>query len=238
MNCNEASTGTEGWNKLQDTMKFRQGFSKASFSQGVLKHVTNAQGKVMSTVTFPTRIMRDLFHRSVEKKDSQYRFYFSYPLQYRAANKQFKTSGVLLRDAGYATEISIDESSLIMYLKYRQRTSGKIQYEYQISDKFDPFDKLDSNALKTNQTKALTGIMIMIKPKYGDNHSPEVLKEFITTYIEKMKQDGTPIPTHTQTYDKVIMLQFSIVEEVDHANDILSNTKSHLMGGTFTHHIL
>jgi hypothetical protein len=238
MNCNEASTGTEGWNKLQDTMKFRQGFSKAPFAQGVLKHVTNGQGKVMSTVTFPTRIMRDLFHRNVEKKDSPLRFYFSYPLQYRAANKQFKTSAVLLRDAGFATEISIDESTLIMYLKYRQRTTGKTQYEYEISEKFDPFDKLDSNALKTNQTKALTKTMIMIKPKYGDNHSPEVLKSLTTAYIEKMKENGTPLPEHTQTYDKVIMMQFRIVEEVDLANDILSDTKTHLMGGTFTHHIM
>ena len=82
----------------------------------------------MSTVTFPTRYQRDLFYKAVEKREERLKFFFSYPLQYRAANKIFRARAVLLRELGMNTDISIDESSLIMYLKYKERSKGRTPY--------------------------------------------------------------------------------------------------------------
>merc|ERR1712059_193005 len=113
------------------------GWLKTPFQLGTLKHRTNPDGKTISTVTFANRTTRDLFHRSIEKKNATIKFFLSHPIEYRAANKQFRARAVILREAGFATDISIDEAL------------GKTPFEFVIADKFDQFDKNDINALVT-----------------------------------------------------------------------------------------
>ena len=174
-NSTVTDSGTAGWNQILDNLRFRQNFMKEPFNTGVLKNINLPGGKQMSTVTFSTRYQCDLFYKAVEKRDQPLKFFFSYQVQYRAANKLFRARAVLLRELGMNTDISIDESSLIMYLKYREKSEGRTPYEYEINSKFDPFDKSDENSLATKTGKKLNMSSILIKPRYGDVYTTQVL---------------------------------------------------------------
>ena len=88
-NATVVDGGVTGWKQILDDLPFRQNFTKQPFRNGILKNIELTGGKYMSTVSFKTKHQRDLFFRSVEKKDTQVKFYHSFPIQYRAANKDF-----------------------------------------------------------------------------------------------------------------------------------------------------
>merc|ERR1712059_171877 len=174
-------------------------------------------------------MMRDLFHRSIEKKNATIKFFLSHPIEYRAANKQFRARAVILREAGFATDISIDEGTLIMYLKYREKALGKTPFEFVIADKFDPFDKNDINALVTKPSKILNKTSILVRPNYGDNHSTESLKAFIQAFDQEMANLGTPLPTFDAIFTRVIVLHFQTPEETIKASELLIENKAKMM---------
>ena len=232
-NGTTTETGTTGWSTILNSIAFRPNFTKVPFSLGTLKHRTNSDGKVISTVTFENRATRDLFHKAVEKKGATTKFFLSYPIEYRAANKHFRARAALLREAGFSTDISIDEGSLIMYLKYRERAVGKTPYEYVISEKFDPFDKNDTNALVTKPSRVLNKTSIMIRPNYGDNHSEDSLRTFITKFDEEMIQLETPLPKFTYIVTRVIMMQFASEDKTSRALSLLTEQKTKMIAANF-----
>ena len=67
-----------------------------------------------------------------------------------------------LRVMGFVINISIDETLLVMFLKYRQKSQDKDRYDYQIYDSYDPFDKesIYNKALKAS--KCLNKISLLI----------------------------------------------------------------------------
>ena len=60
-NSTTSETGTTGWGIILNSIAFRPNFTKTPFSLGTLKHKTNSEGKVLSTVTLENRATRDLF---------------------------------------------------------------------------------------------------------------------------------------------------------------------------------
>ena len=120
-----------------------------------------------------------------------------------------------------------------MYLKYREKAVGKTPFEYVIAEKFDPFDKNDINALVTKPSKVLNKTSIMVRPNYGDSHSIETLKAFTQSFDQEMSNIGTPLPTFSAIFTRVIVLQFNSVEDTAKASDLLTEHKAKMMSGNF-----
>ena len=96
------------------------------------------------------------------------------------------------------TDISIDENSLIMYLKYGEKPDGRTPFEFEISDKFNPFDKNYANTLATKSGKKLNKSSILIKSRYGEVYSIETLAEHLEKFKDEMIQiDPHAFPKHT-----------------------------------------
>ena len=68
-----------------------------------------------------------------------------------------------LRDLCYVTDISIDDKSLIMFLKYKEKIQNKTRYDYELYQSYK--DSEHNKALKSS--KALNKTSILIEPKFG-----------------------------------------------------------------------
>ena len=117
-NSTTTEDGKTGWINLSNTFKFRNNFSKDQFTSGILKTITLPGNKKTSTVTFVTKLEGDLYFRNVEKKYQPIKFFESYPINYRTPNKSLWQKATYLRVLCLLTDMSVDETSLIMYLKY------------------------------------------------------------------------------------------------------------------------
>ena len=198
-------------------LKFRNGFDADKFSSGVLKSIILPENTNFTTVTFKSKTERDLFFRNIKKKDQNIKLFESYPPNYRQANKDMRQMATNLRDLGFITDISIDETSLIMFLKYREKNQNKTRFDFQIYHCYDPFDK-DSEynkALKTS--KPLNKTSLLIKPK----HDTVVTKDSLDFELHKcMQTSNLPLPQSTPTVtNKNILLQFE-------TQGVANNTKT------------
>ena len=81
-----------------------------------------------------------------------------------------------LRDMNFITEITIDESSLIMYLKYREKKKEKERFDWQIQQKYDPFDTESIYNKSLKASKILNKTALLIKPKYGTQVTQSIFR--------------------------------------------------------------
>ena len=85
--------------------------------EGAFKTIVLPRETKFTTVTFKSKIERDLFSGNVDKKVQTIKFFNSHPQTYRQPNKDMRKTAGNLREMGYITDISIDETSLVMFLK-------------------------------------------------------------------------------------------------------------------------
>ena len=244
-NCTETLDGKPGWTNLLTKCKFRNNFSHENFPSGVLQTRLLSGGRSSTTVTFLTKKERDLFYRNVDKKDQNMKFYESYPIQYRSANKALRQKANMLREIDLITDITVDENDLIMYLRYKNKNNGsKTQYDYQIHAKFDPFDKEDEYSTSTQTSTALNKTSLLIKPQYGSVFTKESLTEELTTLITYIQQSDladspSQFPTHTPTIiSKHIILQFENPQDTLKAQELFEQNKGKFLKGAYTDAIL
>ena len=244
-NCTETLNGKPGWTNVLTKCKFRNNFSHENFPSGVLQTRQLSGGRTSTTVTFLTKTERDLFYRNVDKKDQPMKFFESYPVQYRSANKALRKRASILREIDLLTDITVDENDLIMYLRYKNRNNGsKTQFDFRIDAKFDPFDKKDEYSPSTQTSTTLNKTSILIKPQYGSVFTKESLTEELTTFVTYIRQsdlDDQPsqFPTHTTTINpKHILLQFENSQDTLKAQQLFEQNKDKLLKGTYTDAIL
>ena len=103
------------------------------------------------------------------------KFFESYPPNYRQPIKDTRQMAGNLRDLGFITDISIDEKSLIMFLKYKEKNQNKTIFDYEIYQSYDPFDKESEYNKALKSSKTLNKTSILIKPKYGTTVTRENL---------------------------------------------------------------
>ena len=130
---------------------------------------------------------------------------------------------------GYITDISIDETSLVMFLKYRQKSQDKERYDYQIYDIYDPFDKesIYNKALKAS--KSLNKTSLLIRPKFGTLVTQAGFKAELDKFMET---NQVPLPTHTPTItDKNILLQFENQDDADSTKALFDIYKPNFLQG-------
>ena len=89
----------------------------SKFRSGVLKTTQLPREVRFTTVTSQSKNERDLFSRNVDKREQPIQFFNSHPKPYRQPNKDMRKSAGNLRSMGYITDISVDETSLIKFLK-------------------------------------------------------------------------------------------------------------------------
>ena len=177
-----------------ENLKFRNGFDASKFGSGILKTLMLPHENRITTVTFSSKHERELFSRNVERKNQPLNFFDSYPQPYRQPSKQLRKTAQNLRDMGYITDISIDQSSLIMFLKYREKKKSNERFDWHIYQSYDPFDKNNAYNKSPTASKVLNKTAILIKPKYGTQVTQEILK----TELEKFINANTiPLQAHT-----------------------------------------
>ena len=185
------------------------------------------------------------------KKDQPIKFFESYPINYRAANKAFRKRATHLRDINLLTDITVNENDLKMYLKYRNKNNGtKTQYKYRIDSIFDPFDRNDEHNLKTHNSKDLNQTSLLLKPQYGSNFTKDQLSHELNTFLTYVKQDlfvkqteanGPPnnFPEFTPTInERHILLQFETPEDTVQAKALIDMYKGKFLKGSYTDFIL
>ena len=106
--CTEIQDGKPGWLSLMDKLIFRNGYDISKFGSGVLKTIVLPPETKFTTVTFQSKIERDLFSRNVDKREQTIKFFDSQPQTYRQPNKDVRKTAGNLREMGYITDISID----------------------------------------------------------------------------------------------------------------------------------
>ena len=89
-----------------------------------------------------------------------------------------------LREMGYITDISIDETSLVMFLKYRQKNQDKERYDYQIYESYDPFDKESQYNKALKASKTLNKTSLLIRPKFGNLVTQAGFKTELDKFME------------------------------------------------------
>ena len=203
--------GEPGWLSLMDKLKFRNGFDASKFGSGVLKTIQLPCEVRFTTVTFQSKNERDLFSINVDKREQPIKFFDSHPQPYRQPNKDMRKNIQKLRDMGYITDISIDEASLVIFLKYRDKKKERERFDWQIYETYDPFDKESIYNKAIKASKALNKTALLIKPKFGT----QVTKDSLKTELDKFTNaNETPLPTHNPTIsDKNILLQFDSTED-------------------------
>ena len=227
--CTETIEGKPGWLSLMEKLKFRNGFDASKFGSGVLKTIQLPREVRFTTVTFQSKNERDLFSRNVEKEDQTIKFFDSHPQPYRQPNKDMRKTAQYLRDMGYITDISIDETTMIMFLKYRDKKKDKERFDRQVYETYDPFDKksIYNKALKAS--KALNKNALLIKPKFGTQVTQDILK----TELDKFNQaNENPLPTHNpKISDKNILLQFDSTEDAQATKALFDIFQPNFMQG-------
>ena len=180
-------------------------------------------------MTFQSKHERDLFSRNVEKKDQSIKNFDSHPQPYRQPNKDMGKTAQNLRDMGYITDISIDKTSLIMFLKYRDRKKDKERFDWQIYETYDPFNKKSIYNKSLQASKALNKTAILMKPKFGT----QVTKDTLKTELDKFNNSNeNPLPTHNPAIsDKIILLQFDSTEDAETTKTLFDVFKLHFLQG-------
>ena len=112
---------------------------------------------------------------------------------------------------GYITDISIDETSLIMFLKYRQKNQEKTRYDFQIYQSFDPFDKESEYNKALKASKTLNKTSLLIRTKFGTTVTQESLNLELSKFLQANK---VPLPENTPVVNnKNVLLQFESQED-------------------------
>ena len=131
---------------------------------------------------------------------------------------------------GYITDISIDETSLIMFLKYREKGKDKERYNWEIYETYDPFDKdsIYNQALKASKT--LNKTALLIRPKFGT----VVTRDILLAELKKFQDaNETPLTTNDPTItEKKILLQFDTPEDADATRALFETYKATFLQGT------
>ena len=221
----ETVEGKTGWLKLQ----FRNGFDASKFGSGILKTVMLPHENRFTTLTFVSKHERDLFSRNIERKNQPLKFFDSYPQPYRQPSKQLRKTAQNRRDMGFITEVSIDESSLIMFLKYRDKKKNNDRFDWQIYQSYDPFDKDNVYNKSLKASKILNKTAILIKPKYGTQVTQETLK----TELEKFSTaNSIPLQSHDPVVsEKHISMQFDNPEDAETTHALFETSKSTFLQG-------
>ena len=212
-----------------EKLKFRNGYDASKFGSGVLKTIQLPREVRFTTVTFETKNERDLFSRNVDKRETPMQFFDSHPQPYRQPNKDMRKSAGNLRNMGYITDISIDETSLVMFLKYREKGKDKERFDWEIYETYDPYDKesIYNKALKASKT--LNKTSLLIRPKFGTLVTRDSLKAELDKFTEA---NETPLPTHNPTItDKNILLQFDTTEDTDATKALFDTYKASFLQG-------
>ena len=227
--CTETVEGKPGWLLLMDKLTFRNGFDASKFGSGILKTIQLPREARFTTVTFQSKNERDLFSRNVEKKNQALKFFDSHPQPYRQPNKDMRKDAQNLRDMNYITDISIDESSLIMFLKYREKKKDKERFDWHIYETYDPFDPESIYNKSLKASKVLNKTALLIKPKYGTQVTQDILK----AELEKFNSSNTnPLPSHNPVItDKNILIQFESKEDAASTKALLDTYNPNFLQG-------
>ena len=182
-----------------------------------------------TTVTFESSSQRDQFSRNVEKKEQTLRFFDSHPQPYREPNKAMRKEAQDLRAMEYITEISVDESTLIMHLKYRQKKKDNEKFDWQIKTSYDPFDKESIYNKPLKPSKPLNRSAILIKAKYGVNVSRAVL----ITEWDRFNQESKPtLPTTNPVVnEKTILAHYETPEDAASVKELLDKLNPNFLQG-------
>ena len=134
-----------------------------------------------------------------------------------------------LRDLGYVTDISIDDKSLIMFLKYKQKNLNKTRYDYEVYQSYDPFDKDSEYNKALKSSKALNKTSILIKPKFGT----PTTKENLEAELQKFMQiPELPLPNSSLTVtNKNILIQYDEQPEALQTKNVFDSHKENFLGG-------
>ena len=89
-----------------------------------------------------------------------------------------------LREMGYITDSSIDEISLIMFLKYREKNQDKPRFYFKIYQSFDPFDKESEYNKALKASKTLNKTSLLIRPKFGTVVTKDSLTFELGNFLE------------------------------------------------------
>ncbi len=114
--------GTEGWKTLLSQCQFRNNHKAAEYQNASIITTFMSGNRKATAVTFKSKEDRDNFFWNVEKKGQKIQFYESFPIQYREANKAFRRRAADLREIYFLTEISVNETDMKMYLRYKSRS--------------------------------------------------------------------------------------------------------------------
>ena len=134
-----------------------------------------------------------------------------------------------LREMDYITDISIDETSFIMFLKYRQKNQDKERYDYQIYQSYDHFDKDSEYNKALKASKTLNRTSLLIRPKFGTIVTQEVLKTELGKFMES---NEVLLPQHTPTVNgKNILLQFESQDDTDSTKALFDIYKANFLQG-------
>ena len=189
-----------------------------------------------TTVTFTSKNERDLFSRNVEKKNQALKFFDSHPQPYRQPNKDMGKEAQNLRDINFITDITIDESSLIMYLKYREKKKEKERFYWHIHEKYDPFDPESIYNKSLKASKILNKTALLIKPKYGTPVTQDILK----AELEKFNSlNESPLPSQDPVItDRNILIQFESKEDAAVTKTLLDTYNPNFLQGNCSRTIM
>ena len=227
--CTETKEGIEGWNRVLETCTFRNGYVASKFNTGILRSIQLPKEVKFTTVTFASKIERDTFSRNVEKKNQPLRFFDSHPQPYREPNRAMRREAQDLRDMDFITDITIDESTLIMHLKYRQKKKDKERYDWQTKTSYDPFDPDSIYNKSLKASKVLNKTAILIKAKYGVNVSRIILK---TEWDKFNEQNTCTLPNNEPVInEKTILVQYETPEDAASVKELLDKFSPNFLQG-------
>ena len=131
---------------------------------------------------------------------------------------------------GYITDISIDETSLVMFLEYRQKSHEKERYDWQFYERYDPFDKQSPYNKALKASKTLNKTSLLIRPKFGTLVTQAGFKAEVDKFMESNK---VPLPKHTPTItDKNILLQFENQDDADSTKALFDIYRTNFLQGS------
>ena len=200
-----------------------------SLNSGILRNIQLPKEVRFTTVTFATKNERDIFSRNVEKKNQPLKFFDSHPQPYREPNKAMRREAQNLRDMNFITEIAIDETSLIMYLKYREKKKEKERFDWQIQQSYDPFNPESIYNKSLKASKILNKTALLIKPKYGTTVTKNILKVELDKFND---QNDSPLPAHEPVInERNILIQYETQEDAISAKALLDTFSPNFLQG-------
>ena len=134
-----------------------------------------------------------------------------------------------LRDMNLITEIAIDETSLIMYLKYREKKKEKERFDWQIQQSYDPFDPESIYNKSLKASKILNKTALLIKPKYGTSVTQSILKVELDKFNA---QNDSPLPAQDPVInERNILIQYETQEDAISAKALLDTYNPNFLQG-------